>query len=129
LRDNVSEAACPTEGDFLVPHCMVSPHHSLGPVPRVEMILQVLCQWDTSIRENLSSITGLKNSSTERSLRAYSQINTLNDDLVAFTADLADLQAGRGVEYSISELKRFHGVVDAYGTTIVEIVRRKEFFV
>jgi len=93
------------------------------------MILQVLCQWDTSIRENLSSITGLKNSSTERSLRAYSQINTLNDDLVAFTADLADLQAGRGVEYSISELKRFHGVVDAYGTTIVEIVRRKEFFV
>ena len=70
-----------------------------------------------------------QNSSTEGSLRAYSQINTLGDDIVALTADLTDLRADLGVETSLSELKRLQSVVDAYGTTIVEIVRRKEFCV
>lgn len=74
-------------------------------------------------------LTKRQNSSTERSLRAYSQINTLNDDLVTLTSDLTDLRADLGVETSLSELKRLHGVVDAYGTAIVEIVRRKEFCV
>ena len=76
LHDNGSETARATGGDFLVPHCMLSPHRSLGPVTRVETPLQgeaysfaysyylrafkVLRRSDISIGGNLSSITGLK---------------------------------------------------------------------
>ena len=60
-------------------------------------------------------------------MRALSQINTLNDDLTTLGTDLADLQVDLGVENNMFELKRLHGMVEAYGTTVIEIVRRKEF--
>ena len=89
------------------------------------------------MRENLSSIRGAKvnfvrfegsffltwpyrqNASTEESLCALGQINTLNDDLVTLETDLADLRADLGVENGVFELKRLYDTIDSYGATIV----------
>ncbi|KAI0266091.1 putative peripheral membrane protein [Gloeopeniophorella convolvens] len=98
-----------------------------APVVDTEGFLQDLRQLDTSIRNNVSSITELKNTFTEQYLRALRQISTLNNDLVALPADLTALQVSFRTKNAFPHIQRLHNLIYAYGATVVEIVRRKEF--
>ena len=68
-----------------------------------------------------------QNSYTERCISALRRISALNDDLVQLPAALASLQASFRAKTSFSHIQRLHNMLYAYGATIVEIVRRKEF--
>ncbi|KAF8267535.1 hypothetical protein EI94DRAFT_1730240 [Lactarius quietus] len=85
-----------------------------GPVPQVDTLLQELRQLDISLRNNVSSVTQMKNT-------------TLNNDLVALPADLTALQASFRAKNTFPHIQRLHNLVYAYGATVIEIVRRKEF--
>ncbi|KAI0298723.1 putative peripheral membrane protein [Multifurca ochricompacta] len=98
-----------------------------SPVANVEVLLQELRQLDISIRNNVSSVTGLKNTFTEHCLRALRLISTLNNDLVALPADLTSLQSSFRTKNAFPHIQRLHNLVYAYGATVIEIVRRKEF--
>lgn len=98
-----------------------------GPVPHVDALLQELRQLDMSMRSNVSSITQMKNTFTEHCLRGLRQISTLNNDLVALPADLTALQSSFRNKNTFPHIQRLHNLVYAYGATVIEIVRRKEF--
>ncbi|KAH9061060.1 putative peripheral membrane protein [Lactarius vividus] len=105
-----------------------------GPVPNVDALLQdirnfaaELRQLDISMRSNVTSVTQMKNTFTEHCLRGLRQISTLNNDLVALPADLTALQASFRTKNTFPHIQRLHNLVYAYGATVIEIVRRKEF--
>ena len=101
-----------------------------------------LRQLEISIRSNVSSVTQMKvfsstvrlfpshvsqNTFTEYCLRGLRQISTLNNDLVALPADLTALQSSFRTKNTFPHIQRLHNLVYAYGATVIEIVRRKEF--
>ncbi|KAH9026685.1 autophagy-related protein 11-domain-containing protein [Lactarius deliciosus] len=97
-------------------------------VPIVNVsILQELRSLDVSIRDNLSSVVESKNAYTSQCLRAFRQIHTLNVGLVALPDDFTGLQASLETKGTFSDIERLHNMVYAYGATMVEVVRRKEF--
>ncbi|KAH9023404.1 putative peripheral membrane protein [Lactarius hengduanensis] len=98
-----------------------------GPVPNVDVLLQELRQLDISMRSNVTSVTQMKNTFTEHCLRGLRQISTLNNDLVALPADLTALQSSFRTKNTFPHIQRLHNLVSAYGATVIEIVRRKEF--
>ncbi|KAH9171318.1 putative peripheral membrane protein [Lactarius sanguifluus] len=105
-----------------------------GPVPNVDALLQdirnfaaELRQLDISTRSNVTSVTQMKNTFTEHCLRGLRQISTLNNDLVALPADLTALQSSFRTKNTFPHIQRLHNLVYAYGATVIEIVRRKEF--
>ncbi|KAN0130276.1 Autophagy-related protein 11 domain containing protein [Lactarius tabidus] len=98
-----------------------------SPVVNVEPILQELRSLDVSIRDNLSSVVESKNAYTTKCLRAFHQIHTLNAGLVSLPDDFTILQASLNTKGSFSDIERLHNMVYAYGATMVEAVRRKEF--
>ncbi|KAI9458624.1 putative peripheral membrane protein [Lactarius psammicola] len=98
-----------------------------GPAPHVDALLQELRQLDISMRGNVSSVTQIKNTFTEHCLRGLRQISTLNNDLVALPADLTALQSSFRTKNTFPHIQRLHNLVYAYGATVIEIVRRKEF--
>ncbi|KAI0250611.1 putative peripheral membrane protein [Lactifluus subvellereus] len=104
---------------------VVSALHS--PVASVEALLQELRQLDISMRKSVSSVTELKNMFTEHTLRALRQISALNNDLIALPADLTSLQSSFRAKNTFPHIQRLHNLVYAYGATVIEIVRRKEF--
>lgn len=97
------------------------------PVVNVEPILQELRSLDVLIRDNLSSVVESKNAYTSQCLRAFRQIHTLNAGLVALPDDFTGLQASLETKGTFSDIERLHNMVYAYGATMVEVVRRKEF--
>ena len=54
-------------------------------------------------------------------------MHTLYKDLVGLSGDITSLQASLDIKGSFSDIERLHNVVYAYGATMVEVVRRKEF--
>ncbi|KAI0277952.1 hypothetical protein BGY98DRAFT_976913 [Russula aff. rugulosa BPL654] len=86
-----------------------------------------LRQLDTSIRKTVSSITDLKNTFTVHCLRGLRQISALNNDLISLPADLTALQSSFRTKNAFPHIQRLHNLMYAYGATVVEIVRRKEF--
>ena len=54
-------------------------------------------------------------------------MHTLYKDLVGLSGDITLLQASLDIKGSFSDIERLHNVVYAYGATMVEVVRRKEF--
>ncbi|KAH9059022.1 autophagy-related protein 11-domain-containing protein [Lactarius vividus] len=97
------------------------------PVVNVEQILQELRSLDVSIRDNISSVVESKNAYTNQCLRAFRQIHTLNAGLVTLPDDFTGLQASLDTKGTFSDIERLHNMVYAYGATMVEVVRRKEF--
>ncbi|KZT07122.1 putative peripheral membrane protein [Laetiporus sulphureus 93-53] len=97
------------------------------PVPSPERHLQEFRQLDTSLRNELQFITEVKNSYTELCISTLRQISTLNNDLVELPALLTGLQTASKAKTSFSYIQRLHNMLYAYGSTVVEIVRRKEF--
>lgn len=68
-----------------------------------------------------------QNSHTSQCIEALRRISTLNNDLVDLPPSLTALQTGFKAKTSLSHIQRLHSMLYAYGATVVEVVRRKEF--
>lgn len=55
------------------------------------------------------------------------RISILNNDLIQLPPALSSLQASFRGKTSFSHIQRLHHMLYAYGATVIEIVRRKEF--
>jgi cyanate lyase len=74
-----------------------------------------------------SPLMSAKNTFTEHTLRTLRQISALNNDLIVLPADLTSLQSSFRTKNAFPHIQRLHNLVYAYGATVIEIVRRKEF--
>ncbi|OCH89638.1 hypothetical protein OBBRIDRAFT_794051 [Obba rivulosa] len=97
------------------------------PTSTSDKALQDLRQLDASLRHEVQLMTQIKNSYTEQCVLALRQISTLNNDLVELPPALSALQASMKSKTGFSHIQRLHNMLYAYGATVVEIVRRKEF--
>jgi autophagy-related protein 11 len=68
-----------------------------------------------------------KNTFTVHCLHGFRQISALNNDLISLPADLTALQSSFRAKNAFPHIQRLHNLMYAYGATVVEIVRRKEF--
>ena len=64
---------------------------------------------------------------THRCLTVLHNISSLNNELVHLPPALSALQSNFRGKTSFSHIQRLHTMLYAYGATIIEIVRRKEF--
>jgi autophagy-related protein 11 len=64
---------------------------------------------------------------THRCLTVLHNISSLNNELVHLPPALSALQSSFRGKTSFSHIQRLHTMLYAYGATIIEIVRRKEF--
>ncbi|EKM58045.1 uncharacterized protein PHACADRAFT_139619 [Phanerochaete carnosa HHB-10118-sp] len=92
-----------------------------------EQHLNDLRQLESSLRAELQRITGNKNDYTEKFIRALRRISLLNNYVVQLPSTLKSLQMSFRTKTSFSHIQRLHNMLYAYGATVVEIVRRKEF--
>ncbi|TDL25201.1 putative peripheral membrane protein [Rickenella mellea] len=98
-----------------------------SPVSNSDGLLQDLHQFDAALRKEVENITDIKNASTELIINTLRRISTLNVDLVRLPNTMSSLQADFRVKTSFGHIHRLHNMLYAYGATLVEIVRRKEF--
>ncbi|TFK46861.1 putative peripheral membrane protein [Heliocybe sulcata] len=98
-----------------------------SPASNPERLIQELRQLDARLREQVVVVTDIKNTHTATCIRALRRISTLNNDVVQLPTALTSLQASFRVKTSFSHIQRLHNMIYAYGATMVEIVRRKEF--
>jgi autophagy-related protein 11 len=68
-----------------------------------------------------------QNTFTIHCLHGLRQTNVLNNDLISLPADLTALESSFRTKNTFPDLRRLHNLVYAYGATLIEIVRRKEF--
>ncbi|PSR70585.1 hypothetical protein PHLCEN_2v13523 [Hermanssonia centrifuga] len=97
------------------------------PASHSDRLVQDIRQLDASLRAEVESITQLKNSYTERCISALRETSVLNNYVVQLPSTLTSLQASFKAKTSFSHIQRLHNMLYAYGATVVEIVRRKEF--
>ncbi|KAI0074448.1 hypothetical protein K474DRAFT_1665357 [Panus rudis PR-1116 ss-1] len=90
-------------------------------------LLQELRELDSALRAEVVRITDIKNEYTTQLIHTLRQISQLNDSLIAFPSMLTQLQTLLRQRTSFGHLQRLHGMVYAYGATVVEVVRRREF--
>lgn len=69
----------------------------------------------------------VQNAYTEQCIGALRRISVLNTDMVQIPPTLANLQTSFRGKNSFSHIQRLHNMLYAYGATVIEIVRRKEF--
>jgi autophagy-related protein 11 len=86
-----------------------------------------LKQLDINLRDQLQLIVDVKNTFTRQAITALRHISILNNDMVQIPPALIALQASFRGKNSFSHIQRLHNMLYAYGATVVEIVRRKEF--
>ncbi|KAF9061726.1 hypothetical protein BDP27DRAFT_1428649 [Rhodocollybia butyracea] len=98
-----------------------------NPNPDSDGILQELKQLDINLRDQLQLIVDVKNTFTRQATTAFRHISVLNNDMVQIPPALVALQASFRGKNSFSHIQRLHNMLYAYGATVVEIVRRKEF--
>ncbi|ESK91982.1 autophagy-related protein 11 [Moniliophthora roreri MCA 2997] len=97
------------------------------PKTESEPILQDLKQLDSNLRSQVQLITDLKNTNTRQCIATLRHISVINNDLVHIPPELTALQASFRGKNSFLHLQRLHNMLYAYGATVIEIVRRKEF--
>jgi autophagy-related protein 11 len=68
-----------------------------------------------------------QNEYTEHCIVAVRRISLLNQDVAQIPPALSALQASFRGKNSFSHIQRLHNMLYAYGATVIEIVRRKEF--
>ncbi|GJE85510.1 ATG11 domain-containing protein [Phanerochaete sordida] len=95
--------------------------------PHSDKYVQDLRQLESSLRAELQRITENKNVYTEKCIRALRRISLLNNYVVQLPTTLKSLQTSFRTKTSFSHIQRLHNMLYAYGATVVEIVRRKEF--
>jgi len=64
---------------------------------------------------------------THQCITALRHISSLNNEIIHLPPLLATLQASFRAKTSFPHIQRLHNMLYAYGATIVEVVRRKEF--
>ncbi|KAJ3995825.1 putative peripheral membrane protein [Lentinula boryana] len=102
--------------------------HTLeNPNPDSDGILQELRRLDTNLRDELQVMVEVKNDLTRQVLIALRHISVLNDNIIQIPPALVALQASFRGRNSFSHIQRLHNMLYAYGATVVEIVRRKDF--
>ncbi|KAF8527616.1 hypothetical protein BU17DRAFT_39351, partial [Hysterangium stoloniferum] len=97
--------------------------------PRIDEsdLLSEIGKLDMVLRDELRLIVDLKNKSTALCIRALRHISHLNNDLMVLPQILSTLQSDFRAKTNFSHIERLHKMLYAYGATLVEIVRRKEF--
>ncbi|KAI0754446.1 hypothetical protein C8Q80DRAFT_1350248 [Daedaleopsis nitida] len=92
-----------------------------------EKALQELRQLDEALRIEVERVTDIKNEYTAQCIHVIRRISELNNDLVTLPSAMVALQTSFRSKTSFSHIARLHSMLYAYGATVVEIVRRKEF--
>ncbi|KAI0631177.1 hypothetical protein C8Q77DRAFT_1131798 [Trametes polyzona] len=92
-----------------------------------EQALHDLRQSDADLRTELQRIVDIKNAYTEQCVYTIQRISELNTELVTIPSAMSTLQTSFRAKTSFSHIARLHNMLYAYGATVVEIVRRKEF--
>ncbi|KAH9478358.1 Autophagy-related protein 11 [Psilocybe cubensis] len=98
-----------------------------SPASDTDSLLQDLRHLDSSHRLELQEITHKKNLYTRQCLTVLRHIAALNNDIVNVPPALAALVVSFRGKTSFSHIQRLHNMLYAYGATVIEIVRRKEF--
>ncbi|KAF9269874.1 hypothetical protein L218DRAFT_913732 [Marasmius fiardii PR-910] len=98
-----------------------------NPKADAEQLLQDLKLLDSNLRTELEFICDLKNANTRQCRTTLRHITVINNDLVHVAPELTALQASFKGKNSFSHIQRLHNMIYAYGATVIEIVRRKEF--
>ncbi|KAH0581434.1 Autophagy-related protein 11 [Termitomyces sp. J132] len=97
------------------------------PVTDQDRFLHDLRHHDSSHREEVQFIAETKNAFTRHCILALQQISVLNNNMVQIPPTLTALQTSFRGKNSFSHIQRLHNMLYAYGATVIEIVRRKEF--
>ncbi|KAF5344499.1 hypothetical protein D9757_015048 [Collybiopsis confluens] len=84
-------------------------------------------QLDTNLREELWYMAEVQNKSSTQAMAVLRHISVINNDIVQIPPALAALQASFRGKNSFSHIQRLHSMLYAYGVTVIEIVRRKQF--
>ncbi|KAL1744863.1 hypothetical protein HDZ31DRAFT_63668 [Schizophyllum fasciatum] len=92
-----------------------------------DAILQEHKQLDSALRHEVEVIADIRNKSTAHCIDVLRRIGVLNNEMVKIPGNLSDLQASFRGKNSFSHIQRLHNMLYAYGATVIEIVRRKEF--
>ncbi|KAF9530274.1 hypothetical protein CPB83DRAFT_763691 [Crepidotus variabilis] len=98
-----------------------------SPASNADALLQELKRLDDAQRQEVEQIVIKKNLYTHQCLSVLSHISTLNNELVYLPPALSAVSANFRVKTNFSHIQRLHTMLYAYGATVVEIVRRKEF--
>ncbi|KAG5646740.1 hypothetical protein DXG03_002422 [Asterophora parasitica] len=98
-----------------------------GPSADSDRVLRDLRQFDIAHRIEVQLIADAKNAYTRHCILALRKISDLNNTMVHIPPSLAALQASFRGKNSFSHIQRLHNMLYAYGATVIEIVRRKEF--
>ncbi|KAF8190503.1 hypothetical protein BJ912DRAFT_1100883 [Pholiota molesta] len=98
-----------------------------SPASDSDHLLQDLKQLDNAHRQEVQQITNKKNLYTRQCLTVLRHISTLNNEMVHLPPALSMLAASFRAKTSFPHIQRLHNMLYAYGTTVIEIVRRKEF--
>ncbi|TFY62704.1 hypothetical protein EVJ58_g3689 [Rhodofomes roseus] len=107
----------------------IAEYHSAQQIPssQFEKAVHDLRHCDAVLRGQVETMATLKNSHTEGCILALRQISALNHELIELRQLLTSLQGGLKAKTSFSHIQRLHSMLYAYGATVIEIVRRKEF--
>ncbi|KZT65321.1 putative peripheral membrane protein [Daedalea quercina L-15889] len=97
------------------------------PSSQFERVVHDLRRCDGVLRDQLVTMSAFKGTYTEGCILVLRQISALNHDLIELRQLLTSLQAGLKAKTSFSHIQRLHNMLYAYGATVIEIVRRKEF--
>lgn len=92
-----------------------------------DTLLSELKQADLVLRKEMELIIDTRNLSTELCIGALRRISVLNADLVQLPGLMTELQTDLRAKSSFVHIQRLHNMLYAYGATLIEIVRRKEF--
>ncbi|KAI0642725.1 hypothetical protein C8Q79DRAFT_916874 [Trametes meyenii] len=92
-----------------------------------EKALHDLRDLDAALRAEVQHIVDVKNAYTEQCVYTIQRISELNTELVTLPSAMTSLQASFRAKTSFSHISRLHNMVYAYGATVIETVRRKEF--
>ncbi|KAG1902186.1 putative peripheral membrane protein [Suillus fuscotomentosus] len=98
-----------------------------SPATDSNSLLRELKHLDGVLRNEVQAVTEAKNAYTEQCIGILRQISALNIDIVQLPTTLSNLQGKFRAKNSFSHIQRLHNMLYAYGATVVEIVRRKEF--
>ncbi|KIJ15923.1 hypothetical protein PAXINDRAFT_168901 [Paxillus involutus ATCC 200175] len=98
-----------------------------SPATDSDTLMQELKQLDGVLRREVEVVTRAKNEYTEQCIGVLRRISSLNIDLVQLPTTLSQLQIKFRAKNSFLHIQRLHSMLYAYGATVIEIVRRKEF--
>ncbi|KAF9010058.1 putative peripheral membrane protein [Cyathus striatus] len=98
-----------------------------SPALNPDIILQELRHLDSLLRSELQMIYDTKNSYARHCITTIRHISTLNLDITQIPSALSNLQTSFRGKNSFTHIQRLHKMLYAYGATVIEIVRRKEF--